>query len=142
MIEITDDVRPSMAVELKLQPLQKNDHELTPDALAALIQSGRVWAVKVDGRVVALGGYTPIWAGRAMVWGALSLACRPAMLTMTKRILRELEKAQVEFPRLEAYADRHSKEARRWLLQLGFKREGTMQKFANGRDFTMFARVR
>lgn len=42
---------------------------------------------------------------------------------------------------MEAYAERNHAEAHRWLKLLGFKSEGLMRKFYNGRDYVLYAKV-
>jgi hypothetical protein len=141
MVEFITDVRPSMALELDIQDGQKNQAPLTPDNLYALIKSGPTWAVKRNGRVIAIGGHSPLWEGRTVLWGYLSNGCTPVMAALTRKIKNEVKALAVDFPRIEAYAERHHKSGNRWLKMLGFTREGTMRKFANNRDYTLYARV-
>jgi hypothetical protein len=141
IIEITRDIRPSMALEIEPQPAQRRQSPCTPDNLFRLIQSGPVWGVRMNGKLVALGGHTPMWQGRTAVWGFIGADSGPAMLAMTREILRQLEVLQVEFERVEAYVDRHHAEGHRWMRALGFHKEGLMRKFANGIDYVMYART-
>jgi hypothetical protein len=141
MIEISAEIRPSMALELEVHGGQKDQSPLTPDNLYALAKSGPSWAVRLDGKLVAVGGHTPIWAGRTVLWGYLGADCGLALPTMTKRIRREVQALTVEFPRIEAYADRNHEPSNRWLRLLGLKKEGVMRKFANGRDYVLYAKV-
>lgn len=130
-----------MALELDPQPAQRRQAPLTPDNLFKLIQSGPTWAVRLNGKLVAIGGHSPMWPGRTAVWGFLGADCGPAMLAMTREIRRQISDLQVEFERIEAYVERNHVEGHRWIAALGFRKEGLMRKFANGIDYTMYARV-
>lgn len=142
MIEFSAEIRPSMALELEPHSGQREQSPLTPDNLYILAKSGPSWAVRLDGKLVALGGHTPVWTGRTVLWGYLGADCGKALPAMTKRVRREVDALAVEFPRVEAYADRHHAQSNRWLRLLGFKKEGVMRKFANGRDYVLYAKVR
>ena len=142
MIEFSSDVRPSMALELEPHQGQKLQAPLSPDNLYALTSAGPAWAVRLDGKLVAIGGHTPLWPGRTALWGYLAGDCGPALPVMTRRVRKEVAALAVEFSRIEAYAERHHEQGNRWLLMLGFKKEGVMRKFANNRDYVLYARTR
>jgi hypothetical protein len=141
MTEFFEGIRPSMALELELAPGQKNEAVLSPHNLYQLQQAGTAWHVRRNGKLVALGGHTPVWAGRTVVWGYLGADCGPSMAAMTRKVRQELDALALEFPRIEAYASRNYGAASRWLVLLGFRREGLMRKFADGRDYFMYART-
>ncbi len=141
MIEFSTEVRPSMALELEPHSGQKRQAPLTATNLFHLIRSGQAWAVRLNGKLVALGGHTPVWPGRTVLWGYLGADCGPALPVMTREVLRQIKNLEIEFPRMEAYAERRHKEGHRWLRLLGFKHEGVMRKFCNGVDYSMYARV-
>lgn len=130
-----------MALELEPHSGQSAQAPLSPDNLYALTRSGPSWAVRLDGKLVALGGHTPLWEGRTVLWGYLGADCGRALPAMTRRVLAEVESLAVEFPRIEAYAERHHEQGNRWLRLLGFRKEGVMRKFANGRDYVLYARI-
>ena len=130
-----------MALEIVQQPAQRRQAPCTPDNLFRLIQSGPTWAVRLNGEIVALGGHTPLWPGRTAVWGVIGANSGPAMLAMTREILRQIRDMQVEFERIEAYVERHHAEGHRWMRALGFRKEGTMRSFANKIDYVMYART-
>jgi hypothetical protein len=141
MIEFSQDVRPSMALELEAHEGQAGQAPLSAENLFRLAAGGPSWAVRLDGRLVAIGGHTPVWPGRTILWGYLGANCGPALPVMTKEIRRQIGDMRVEFPRMEAYAERHHAEGHRWLKLLGFKQEGLMRKFYNGRDYVLYAKV-
>lgn len=141
MIEFTRDVRPSMALQLEPHQGQAAQMALTPELLYSFVRAGPSWAVRLDGRVVAIGGHTPVWAGRTVLWGFLGANCGPALRAMTKEIRREVAGMAVEFPRMEAYAERGHVNGHQWLKLLGFRSEGLMRKFYNGRDYVLYAKV-
>lgn len=141
MIEFSTELRPSMALELEPHHGQKDQAPLSPDNLYSLAKSGPSWAVRLDGKLVAVGGHTPMWAGRTVLWGYLGADCGPALAAMTRKVRAEVASLSVEYPRIEAYAERHHEQGNRWLRLLGFKKEGVMRKFANGRDYVLYARI-
>lgn len=141
MTEFFTGIRPSMALELDLNAGQIGEASLTPHNLYQLQATGPAWHVRRDGALVALGGYTPVWEGRAVVWGYLGANSGPSMAAMTRKVRAELDALALEFPRIEAYASRNYGAASRWLNLLGFRREGLMRKFAGGRDYFLYART-
>lgn len=141
MIEFSTDVRPSMALELTPHDGQKRQALLTADNLYNLTKNGQAWAVRYNNKLVALGGHTPMWSGRTVLWGYLGGDCRAALPAMTRRVVAELKELQVEFSRVEAYAERNHAQGNRWLALLGFKKEGVMRKFVNGQDYVLWAKV-
>ena len=141
MTEFFTGITPSMALELDLNPGQKGEAAPTPHNLYPLQHAGPSWHVRREGKLVALGGYTPVWEGRAVVWGYLGVDSGPSMPAMTRKVKAELAALALEFPRIEAYASRNYGAASRWLVLLGFRREGLMRKFASGRDYFMYART-
>lgn len=141
MIEVGADVRPSMAVLLTPHEAQAKQAELTPDNLLALLRSGPAWWVRWNGRLVALGGLSVMWQGRAAVWGYLGGDAGPAMVCMTREVEKQLRAFAMDFPRIEAYVQRNHEAGHRWIRMLGFQKEGVMRKFANDHDYVMYARV-
>ena len=130
-----------MALQLEPHAGQAAQAPLSSDNLYALIHSGPAWSVRLDGKLVALGGHTPVWPGRTILWGYLGGDCGPALAAMTKEVRRNVRDMLVEFPRMEAYAERHHVPGHRWLKLLGFKQEGLMRKFYNDRDYVLYAKV-
>lgn len=129
-----------MALELSLHAGQVGQAPLTPDNLFLLAKDGPCWHVKLNGRVVAVGGYMMAWPGRAVLWGYLGADAGPALPAMTREVKRQLVLANI--PRYEAYAEVRHRAGRRWLKLLGFRKEsGAMKNFLLGRDYIMFARV-
>lgn len=141
MIEFTNDVRPSTILLIDVNAQQKLEAPLTPLMLYHFINTGKSWGCKLDGKFVAIGGYTPVWEGRAVVWGLLGNDCRKAMPAMTRRIKKELTELRVAFPRVEAYTARHHEEGHRWLKMLGFVYEGPLRKFFKGKDYCMYVKA-
>lgn len=131
-----------MILEIDVQAHQKMQAPLTPDSLYGFIAAGKAWACKIDGKVVALGGYVSPWPRRAIVWGLLGEDCRPAMPAMTKKVRAELAELEVAFDRIEAYTYRHHEAAHRWLKLLGFRHETTARKFHNGDDYSVYTRIK
>jgi hypothetical protein len=141
MTEFFEGIKPSMALELDLAPGQRGEAAPTPQNLYELQRAGSAWHVRRDGKLVAMGGHTPLWTGRTVVWGYLGENAGPSLPAMTRKVRAQLEVLALEFPRIEAYASRNYGAASRWLVMLGFRREGLMRKFADGRDYILFART-
>jgi hypothetical protein len=131
-----------MALALTPQPEQKKLHDLTPEALYVLAKSGPSWWASLDDKVVALYGHVPLWAGRTMLWSYLGADAGGSMVALTKEVRRVVAANAVEFPRAEAYVERHHEAGHRWMKLLGFTREsGIMKKFAHGHDYVLYAKV-
>lgn len=130
-----------MALELEPHKGQEGQAPLSAENLFRLTASGPAWAVRLDGKLIAIGGHSPAWAGRTILWGYLGADCGPALRRMTKEVRRQVAALAVEFPRMEAYAERHHANGHQWLKLLGFKREGLMRKFYAGRDYVLYAKV-
>lgn len=130
-----------MALELEPHQGQAGQAPLSAENLFRLTASGPAWAVRLDGKLIAIGGHSPAWAGRTILWGYLGADCGPALRRMTKEVRRQVAALAVEFPRMEAYAERHHANGHQWLKLLGFKREGLMRKFYAGRDYVLYAKV-
>lgn len=141
MIEFSTTVYADMANELSVHEGQINQHALTPDNLRALVLAGKAWAVKKDGKLIALMGHTPMWIGRTVMWAYLSKDCGRVMVALTRAIAAEINRMQVDFLRIEAYAEVEHREGNRWLKAMGFRCEGVMRKFVNGIDYNLYAKV-
>jgi len=141
MIEFTTKVRPSMILEMDVQIEQQNQEQLTPETIFQFVMTGKAWAARHNGKVVALAGYVPVWEGRCVLWGLLGSDAGPAMAALIQRTRQELKQVQVEFPRVEAYAARNHEAAHRLLKLMGFKSEGMMRKFHKGNDYVLYAKV-
>lgn len=141
MIEFVTPLKPSMALDITLQRGQMKQARLSPDALFGLDRAGPTWGVLLNGKPVAVGGHVPAWKGRTILWGYLGAECGPALIVMTREVRKQIKAMELEFPRMEAYAERHHKEGHRWLRLLGFKKEGAMRKFCHGVDYTLYSRV-
>ena len=142
MIEFSGPARPSMALELEVNKGQLKQARLSPDNLFRLAAAGPSWAVHLDGKLVAVGGHTPAWPGRTIIWGYLGQDCGPALTVMTREVRRQLAVLEIEFPRIEAYAERNHLEGHRWLKLLGLRQEGMMRKFCHGADYALYSRVK
>lgn len=141
MTEFFEGITPSMALELDVASGQKHEASLTPHNLYQLQQAGSTWHARRGDKLVALGGHTPVWTGRTVVWGYLGADAGPSLAAMSRKVRAELDVLALEFPRIEAYASRNYGAASRWLVMLGFRREGLMRKFADGRDYFLYART-
>lgn len=141
-VVVSDTVLPSYALRLRPQKDQRAQMHLTPAFLFNLLGAGPAWSVWIDDRLVALGGHTPVWAGRTILWGFLSQEAGPAMPVMTKAVMRRLETLASEFPRIEAYADVNHDMAGRWLRLLGFDCVAKLAHFYGRDTYALYERVR
>jgi hypothetical protein len=142
MIEFTSQVRPSMILEMDVQMHQQDQAPLTPEMVYQFVMSGKAWAARHNGKVVAMAGCVKVWDGRAILWGLIGSDAGPVMSALYRRTKKELEGAQVDFPRVEAYAARNHEAAHRFLKLLGFTRESkSMRKFHNNHDYSLYAKV-
>lgn len=118
-----------------------------PDLAAALAlpADGRALAgpfagTALDGpRIVACGGLSAVWPGRAMAWAAIDDAIGPVRFAaLDRRVRTVLAEAQASgFARIEAVVDPAAPRARalRWARSLGFVEEARLARWApDGRD--------
>jgi len=96
-------------------------------------------AIKND-RVLACAGVLPIWEGRGEAWAMLAADIGTDFVFIhnaTRKYLRECG-----IRRIEAVVDAQFRQAKRWVMTLGFEYEGWMKAYTpDGRDCIRFARV-
>jgi hypothetical protein len=131
---------PHHLLELELQPGQRVDAATVNHAetLAQSLVSGSVFHA---GKLAACGGVFELWRGRAMAWAALSADAGPALVEITRHVLRGLNASP--FRRVELYARLDFAPSMRWAKLLGFQFESIMRAGApDGADLAVYARVR
>jgi len=89
-----------------------------------------------DGAVIACAGLARVWEGRFLAW-ALFSDLQPRDWVEVRRAMQPVIKAQRG--RIEATAAFPA--AERFLVGLGFEREGIMRSYHNGRDHALYAQV-
>jgi hypothetical protein len=98
-----------------------------------------------DGLVFCSAGVVSIWPGRAQVWAIVSRNTdRRRMLWLHRQALAWLDQLQesVEFRRIEAVARVDHPAANRWLVMLGFEKEGHLGCYdADGNDHNLYSRI-
>lgn len=135
-------------VGLELQPAQAaSAHLLTDARWVRAIELGRAVTLLDDaGNVLAIGGVTLLWPGRAQAWALLSNRVdarnMAAVHCAARRRLAELQ-ADLRYYRIEATVRAGFSAGRRWLESLGFKFEGWMRHYdpMDGADHALYARV-
>lgn len=89
--------------------------------------------------IVACIGTIPQWQGYQRAWALLSGDAGRCMVPLTRGISRWLRFHNEG--RVDTAVDCTFEAAIRWAKMLGFKREGVMEKYRDGRDFYLYAQV-
>jgi RimJ/RimL family protein N-acetyltransferase len=125
------------------QGLQDTTDELkdTPATRDTLRENARTW-VTDDGTVLAVMGISQQWKGVGHAWGLLSQDALRHPVALTRGAMRWL----AWFWRRDGYHRIHAdievghKEARRWLVFMGFRFEGRMRRYGPaGLDHDLYA---
>jgi hypothetical protein len=137
----TIPAHPWMVDKLQLQKVQAlNGQVMTREAVQSAIQGGMAIA-GVDGdRLFGMAGIFERWDGVGLAWALLAEDFASHRLTIFKLMKRALDLST--FDRVEAYVVEGHESGERLLEHLGFAKEGVMRKFWNGKDHTLYARVR
>lgn len=133
--------RPWMAERLKLQSVQEvTGQAMTPESLAMAIDGGMALAAVDGDRIVGMAGIFERWTDVGLAWALLSDDFASHRLSAFKLMKRALDVSPLI--RIEAHVATGHLEGERLLDHLGFAKEGIMGKFWQGRDYSLFARVR
>lgn len=133
--------RPWMAEQLKLQSAQMlTGQAMTGDAIAVACQGGMALAAVEEGRIIGMAGLFERHEGTGVAWALLSEGFSDRRFTAFKLMKRALDLSPLD--RVEAYVVEGHDAGERLLAHLGFSKEGVMRKFWQGRDYSLFSRVR
>lgn len=133
--------RPWMAEQLKLQTVQMlTGQAMTADAIAIACEGGMALAAVEDGRIIGMSGLFERHEGAGVAWALLSEGFASRRFTAFKLMKRALDLSPLD--RVEAYVVEGHDAGERMLTHLGFSKEGVMRKFWQGRNFSLFSRVR
>lgn len=135
--------RPEHLQSLILQPAQEWARPSFDDpSYAEQLAKFDSYSGFIDGRIVMCGGITRMWEGRGEAWALIARDVGPSgMHSIHYAVKRYLGAATLR--RIEAACDASFLQAHRWLVLLGFKYEGKMEKYTpDGRDCLRFAMVR
>lgn len=133
--------RPWMAERLKLQAAQElTGQAMTPENIAMAIEGGMALAGVKGDKIVGMAGIFERWSGVGLAWALLAEDFAAHRLSAFRLMKRALDVSPLV--RIEAHVAAGHIEGERLLDHLGFAREGTMRKFWQDRDYSLFARVR
>lgn len=114
------------------------------ETLAAAARRGPAWTVVSDGDVVAVGGISVIYPGRALCWALVSgQATQGQRVAAARAALKMVRQARwLGVVRLEATVRADWPQAAGFLAGLGFQREGVLRRYGpDGADHEMWARI-
>lgn len=133
--------RPWMAERLQLQDVQAvSGQAMTPESIHMAIGGGMALAAVEADRLLGMAGIFERWEGCGMAWALLAQDFADRRFTVCKLMKRALDVSP--FDRVEAYVVDGHGAGEALLDHLGFAKEGVMRKFWQGRDFSLFSRVR
>lgn len=104
-----------------------------------------VWTALRDGLIVGVGGLIPLWPGTGKCFAIFHGRIKPTdFLAIHRHTVSKLDIYQTAygFKRAEMAVDCDFAKGVRWAKLLGFKVEGVMQAYVNGRDHYLFSRIR
>lgn len=114
----------------------------TDETAELLKENAQTW--EEAGLILAIVGVGPMWKGVGTVWTLLSSASRERGVALTRGIVRFIKMLHGErgYWRLQATVVHGDEPARIWILQLGFRYEGTLWSYGpDGKTHDMYARV-
>lgn len=130
-----------MAERLKLQAAQElTGQAMTPENIAMAIEGGMALAGVKGDKIIGMAGIFERWSGVGLAWALLAEDFAAHRLSAFRLMKRALDVSPLV--RIEAHVAAGHIEGERLLDHLGFAREGTMRKFWQDRDYSLFARVR
>ena len=126
--------------KIKLQEEQK--HEDTENG--KLFESKDTLVFEEDGKVLAI--VLPVFesGGRVSLYSLISADCKDKAVVCFKKMKRIID-GWIDcdgIERVEFTTQANFKQANRLAFLLGFKCEGTMEKYFNGLDFNIWGRVK
>ena len=125
---------------LQLQPSQAWCAPMLDAEMIAQHAELPAWTMLDGDEPVAVAGTIEIWPERAIVWAYLSSHAGRHMVALTRAAQRYLAVAPQR--RVEAYVETGFEAGHRWIQVLGFEREGVLRAFYQGRDMTLYSRIR
>ncbi len=142
---IVEPLTVEAAAALRPQPMQASHESLVllrdPGYVRELAESGPAYAVRADGRVLALAGLADHGGGRALAWCYLADDVGRFMTGITRQARRYLDACA--FRRVELISVAGWLPGERWALMLGFTFEGPSPSwFPDGRTAYRWGRVR
>jgi len=97
-----------------------------------------------DGTIIACGGVVVLWRGVGEAWGLTTKLVESYRILYYKTTKTMIESVAQSFNlhRVQATIPVGHEHAARFIMRMGFTREGLMKKFGpDGHDFIMFGRV-
>lgn len=97
----------------------------------------------LNGEPIACFGVHLLWEGTGEAWAAFREDLPdvlPKTLVGATRVALDTMSEMVD--RLQATVEKSNKPAQRFAEHYGFKKEGVLRKYRNGKDFIMYSRVK
>lgn len=113
-----------------------------PRAMANTFARGEAYTMEVDGELVACGGVLPLWKGVGEVWLVASPLVERHKTAVGLAVVRKLKEMKKKYERLQTVIDREFVLSREWAVWMGFRSEGVMKKYIDGRDYIRYAMVK
>lgn len=115
-----------------------------PKVMAQVLTKGPAYTGIVDGEILACGGIMPFWKGVGEAWVISSEIVCKHPLFFAKTIWRKLNILikEMELERIQTIVDAENKISMNWVERMGFKNEGLMRKYINGKDYYRYALIR
>lgn len=127
----------------KVQPAQSfiEPYLFDEDYRKKLTAFGQAYSLIKQNRVIACGGVAQISPSRANLWGLIADKSGRDFLAITRQAIKIIE--SLDYVRLELTVKSSFEQGHRFALLLGFKREGTMEKWGDDmQDYDLYAKVK
>lgn len=123
--------------------ISNNPDEVVARAMIGYEKSNMAFTAVCDEGILCCGGLVIPWQGMGSVWTVNGKLVKKYPITFHKLIRRWLECYQNTYGlnRIQALVDPMNYTNVRWIEALGFKREGIMKKYYNGKDYCLYAKV-
>jgi hypothetical protein len=96
-----------------------------------------------EGTIVVIAGITILWPGHGEAWALFSKNFKDHKYFIHRESLRHIRwlAAKHNLRRIQASSLQENEAANRWLEHLGFKPEGEMPEYWQGKTFTRWGRI-
>ena len=114
-----------------------------PRAIAMNLARGPAYTL-TNGEIIGCGGILPLWKGVGEAWVISSPQVEKHPIAFARTIWRKLFELidSMGLERVQSLVDAEHKVSMVWVERMGFKQEGLMRKYMDGRDFIRYAWVR
>ena len=115
-----------------------------PLSISQFLSKGIAFTLMNEVDIVACGGIVKFWNGVGEAWVVTSHKVNLYPLSFAKTVYRKLQEIinRMDLERVQTVVDVEHITSLKWVEWMGFKKEGLMRKYINGRDFYRYAWIK